>query len=222
VVPVTVGCYLVERFDRTGISFYSLAVTFLSGGTVGIIAVVVLAFVVGKPTGGLLLVPVFAGVLEEPGKFLGTAWRWRHPRYDRPMDGLLLGTVSGLGFAVMETAGYGYTALHEEGGGYAEMVKVMVMRALLSPFGHGLWTGMVAAAFWQCGRNFNRALGSRVFWSALGWAVGLHALWNLGGMLQEAEGVPGLVVMGYGLMLSSAALGVWAYRRLLLNQGYRR
>jgi protease PrsW len=225
VVPVTTACFLLERFDRTGISFFSLTVTFLSGGTVGIISVILLALVGEQSTGGLLLLPVFAGVLEEPGKLLGTAWRWRHPRYDRPMDGLLLGTVSGLGFAMMETAGYGYATLHPQPdvtGSYEAMLGTMVVRGLLSPFAHGLWTGTLAAAFWQCGRNLGRALGSRVFWAALGWAVGLHALWNLGGMLQEAVEVPALAALGYGLMLASAALGVWTYRQLLLNQGYRR
>ena len=43
VVPAAMMCYLVEKYDTTGISFFSLAVTFLAGGTVGVIAAVIYA-----------------------------------------------------------------------------------------------------------------------------------------------------------------------------------
>lgn len=210
VVPATLMCYLVEKYDQTGISFHTLAITFLAGGTVGIISAV-LGFVVGGAlTGGLLVLPVFAGLWEEPAKLLGTAWRWRHPKYDRPIDGLILGTVSGFGFAVLETAGYGFTALATHG--LEGMLTILVLRGLTSPFGHGLWSGLVAAAFWQCNRDPRRAVRSRIFGIALLWAVGLHALWNLGAVLSG---------LGWGLVIASAVLSVRQYRELLARKGYR-
>jgi len=209
VVPATLICYLVEKYDRTGISFHTLVITFLAGGTVGVISAMVGFLLGAQLTGGLLLLPMFAGVLEEPAKLLGTAWRWRHPGYDRPMDGLILGTVSGFGFAVFETAGYGFVAL--EDAGFQKLLATMVIRGVTAPFGHGLWSGILAAAFWQCGRDLRRAVQTPLFWFALAWAVGLHGLWN-------ANAVGGL---GWGLLVVSASLSVWQYRLLLNRKGYR-
>jgi protease PrsW len=211
VVPATAICFLIEKYDATGISFHTLTVTFLAGGTLGVISAVVGFEIGGLLTGGLLLVPVFAGILEEPAKLLATAWRWRHPSYDRPMDGLILGSVSGFGFAVLETAGYGFTAL-AEGRGLEGLLEIMVLRGLSSPFGHGLWSGILAAAFWQCGRDPRRAVRSPVFGAALAWAVGLHAVWNASVLVRHAG--PGFVVL-------SASASVWQYRRLLARKGYR-
>jgi len=211
VVPATVLAYIIPKYDRKGISFQTLTLTFLAGGTVGVISAMI-AFELGSAvTGGLLMLPVFAGLAEEPAKLLGTAWRWRSPRYDHPMDGLILGTVSGFGFAVFETAGYGFTALLDEGG-LKHLLEIMVMRGITSPFGHGLWSGILAAGFWQCNRDFRRAFRSPVFGMAALWAIGLHALWNLSATLQGG---------GWLLVLLSASLSLREYRRLLARNGYR-
>jgi RsiW-degrading membrane proteinase PrsW (M82 family) len=211
VVPTTMICYLVEKHGRAGISFQTLTITFLAGGTIGVISAMLGFLVGGLLTGGLLLIPVFAGVLEEPAKLLATAWRWRHPGYDRPLDGLIIGTVSGCGFAVFETAGYGFTVL-AEGRGLAGLLETMVLRAVTAPFGHGLWSGILAAAFWQCGRDLRRAVRDRVFFQALAWSVGLHALWNAAGLVPW---------VGFGFVVCSASLSVWQYRLLLARKGYR-
>ena len=120
------------------------------------------------------------------------------------MDGLILGVVSGLGFAVFESAGYGLRALLRDG--QAGLLWVMIVRGLTSPFGHGLWSGIVSAAFWQCGRDLRTAVKNRAFQIAVLWAVGLHALWNAG-ML------PGIAISAY--------FSVREFRRLLANRGYR-
>ncbi len=210
VVPATVLCYLVDKHDRTGLSLRTLGLTFLAGGTVGVVATVTLAVVGGTLSAGLLLLPLFAGVFEEPAKLLATAWRWKHPVYDRPLDGLLLGTVSGFGFAVFETAGYGLATLLQSGP--EGLLGVMLVRGLGSPFGHGLWSGILAAAFWQAGRDPRRVWQDRRFRVALAWAVGLHALWNLGA---------GLAGWGILLTATSAYFSLREYRQLLRARGYR-
>ncbi|GDY07063.1 hypothetical protein LBMAG52_05490 [Planctomycetia bacterium] len=204
VAPSIVIFYLLDRYDQTGISLRTLSLTFLAGGTIGIIVTVFTAEAGGMITGGLLLAPLFAGLYEEPAKLLATSWRWKHPVYDRPMDGLILGVVSGLGFAVFESAGYGLRALLRDG--HAGLLWVMVVRGLTSPFGHGLWSGIVAAAFWQSGRDLRTAVKNRQFQMAVLWAVGLHALWNAGL-------APGIAISAY--------FSVREFRRLLANRGYR-
>ena len=211
VVPATVLAYIIPKYDRKGISFQTLTITFLAGGTVGVISAMITFLVGEKLTGGLLMLPVFAGLAEEPAKLLGTAWRWRSPRYDHPMDGLILGTVSGFGFAVFETAGYGFSAL-VGGGGMEGLLSVMVQRGLASPFGHGLWSGMLAAAFWECNCDFRREFRSKAFGVAAAWAIGMHALWNLGAVLHNG---------GWFLIILSASLTVQEYQRVLKRNGYR-
>ena len=215
VVPATMICFLVEKYDTTGISFHTLAITFLAGGTLGIIAAVINGIAAEIVVGGLLSFSIFAGIYEEPAKFFATSWRWRHPRYDRPLDGLILGTVSGFGFAVFETAGYGFTAFFgEKGLDFGSLLYVMVIRGISSPFGHGLWAGIVAAAFWQNGRSLKRAVRSRSFGIACLWAIGLHGLWNAGASLTGCG-------YGYMIMILSAVLSVREYRKLLAKKGYR-
>jgi len=165
-----------------------------------------------------LLFPIFAGFYEEPAKFFATFWRWRHPRYDRPMDGLILGTVSGLGFAVAETAGYGFgpaimgfVGSGVEGAGFSMLLIIMLERGLASPFGHGMWTGIITAAYWQNGRDLGRAFRARSFVIACAWAIGLHALWN-------ASAIP---YVSWFAIITSASLTAWQYHLLLVAKGYR-
>jgi len=204
VVPSVVIFFLLDRYDKTGISLRTLALTFLAGGTIGIIVTIFTAKASALVTGGLLLAPLFAGLYEEPAKLLATSWRWTHRGYDRPMDGLILGVVSGLGFAVFESAGYGFQALLNDG--HSGLLWVMVIRGATSPFGHGLWSGIAAAAFWQSGRDLRIAVKNRQFQIAMLWAIGLHALWNGGH-------IPGMLISGY--------FSLREFRRLLANRGYR-
>jgi hypothetical protein len=154
------------------------------------------------------------------------------------MDGLILGTVSGLGFAVAETAGYGLAAMMgPRGESMSALLYLMVIRGIGSPFGHGLWSGILAAAFWQCGRDLKRAFRSRVFGIAALWAVGMHALWNSSSLFverprasQEEHVAPtqslwasgrGYGGLGYSGMILSGLLSLREYRRLLQRNGYR-
>jgi RsiW-degrading membrane proteinase PrsW (M82 family) len=208
VVPAMVLAYIIPKYDRKGISFQTLTITFLAGGSVGVISAMFLYLLGGK----MFTVAFMAGLAEEPAKLLCTAWLWRNRRYDHPMDGLILGTVSGLGFAVFETAGYGFAALLTPEKGLQYLLEVMVIRGITSPFGHGLWSGILAAGFWQCNRDLKRAFTSKVFGMAALWAIGLHALWNFSEMFDNA---------GWLCLLASASLSVHEYRRLLLKNGYR-
>lgn len=209
VVPATVMTYLVSRYDKTGISFRTLTLTFVLGGTIGIVVTVLTGQMASFIVGGVILIPMFAGVFEEPAKLFATFWRWHHPAYDRPIDGLIIGTVSGFGFAVFETAGYSLRALLE--GGIDELLWVTIVRGATSPFGHGLWTGILAAAFWQCGRRMSKAIMDRRFQITLVAVVGLHAIWNLSAIFLEL-GLIFLCISGY--------LTYRLYRRRLTNKGY--
>ncbi len=204
VVPSVVATYVVRKHDQTGISFRTLAVTFLLGGSVGIVCTMLFGMLGAAFTAGLLALPLFAGLYEEPAKLIATAWRWKHPAYDRPMDGLIIGMLSGFGFAVFETAGYGFTNLMR--GGLDPLLHVMVLRGILSPFGHGLWCGILSAAFWQAGRAIGPAFRDKRFRQTLLIVIALHALWN------SPLGLIGPVFSGL--------VTLWLFRSRLMKKGY--
>jgi protease PrsW len=56
-------------------------------------------------------------------------------------DGIILGAVVGLGFAALENAGYAFNALFTvEGLSLRGLVETEVLRGVLTPVGHGVWT----------------------------------------------------------------------------------
>ncbi len=212
VVPVTAIAYLVEKYDKTGISFRTLVGSFLFGGTVGVIAAIFFEWTANVILGGIIPLAILAGVIEEPAKLFATFWRWRHPVYDRPMDGLIIGSVCGFGFAVFETAGYGLTALLH--GGVEGLLMTLAIRSFLSPFGHGLWTGITGAALWECGRDIKRAINDTRFQKALLIAVGLHMLWD------SSNSFSNYPLLMFIPVIISAILSMRIYKRLLDKHGY--
>lgn len=111
-----------------------LAATALVGGVIGL--------------GALLCV----GFIEETAKVivpLGVlAATWQRSR--SPVDGLLVGLASGLGFAVLEAMGYAFVALVRAGGNLGTVEQQqLLLRGLLAPAGHAAWTGLLCAAIWQ-------------------------------------------------------------------------
>ena len=82
---------------------------------------------------------VFIGLIEEAAKLivpvaLYLLWRPRDAR-----GGVLIGIASGMGFATLETMGYGFQALLS--GGIAAVDQTLLLRALFVPAGHIAWTG---------------------------------------------------------------------------------
>ncbi len=65
-------------------------------------------------------------------------------RHRNGHDGVVLGTTVGFGFAAFETAGYAFNALFTtQGISLGNLVETEVMRGILTPVGHGLWTGIL-------------------------------------------------------------------------------
>ena len=98
-------------------------------------------------------------------------------RHRNPQAGVIIGVASGMGFATLETMGYGFNALLSSGS-LADVQQTLLLRALLSPAGHVAWTGLTAAALWPLpsaqrkGRAVLTVIGTFVL------AVLLHAAWD--------------------------------------------
>lgn len=145
-----------------------------------------LASLFGKQAGMALTPVVVAPVVEESIKALvlfGFLW-FRHQELDGPTDGVIYAGMVGLGFAMVEDVLY-YTktftmGLEEAGlaGGVAAVSVNFIMRGVLTPMLHPLFTSMAGLALGYAALRRTKAV--RVALPASGLAVGivLHGLWN--------------------------------------------
>jgi RsiW-degrading membrane proteinase PrsW (M82 family) len=111
-----------------------------------------------------------APLIEELMKGLGVLWAVRRREVDNVMDGIVYAGWIGLGFAVAEDFLY-FTTAHEDG----QLVGVFVVRALLTPFAHPLFTAWIGLAV---GRAVSNGRPMRSAWWGYAVAVATHAAWN--------------------------------------------
>lgn len=122
---------------------------------------------------------VQAPLVEEIAKGLGILLVLRLGRrfFDGPVDGVVYGAVIGAGFAFTENILYFADSLIS--GGVVQVSVTFVLRGILSPFAHVMFT---AATGFAVGLAVRRgARGGAVFgpWAGgLAVAILLHALWN--------------------------------------------
>ena len=150
----------------------------------------------GASTGEHVAATFGAPVVEETLKglvLIGVLWR-RRAELDGPTDGVIYAAMVGLGFAMIENVGYYINALvTPERGGIALLGYTFVLRGLVSPLLHPIFTSMTGlgvayAASRRHGGQWAVALGLLA-------AMILHGTWN--GL--SLFGAPGLAA-GYLIM----------------------
>src|SRR5579872_3397773 len=113
-VPVVFVIFCWEQSAFADMPPAIVGLTFLSGAVLGLtIAAVVEPLLLPSTTGsnGIDLgSAILIGVVEETAKIIAVAWFLRNRRLRSELDGLILGAAAGMGFAALETAGYGFTA----------------------------------------------------------------------------------------------------------------
>jgi RsiW-degrading membrane proteinase PrsW (M82 family) len=94
-------------------------------------------------------------------------------------DGIAFGAAVGFGFAAFETAGYAFNAVFTLGGLSLEnLVETEVLRGILTPVGHGLWTAILGGVLFRAAATRGRL---RLTGAVVGWYVVvslLHGLWD--------------------------------------------
>jgi protease PrsW len=151
---------------------------FLIGGALGVIV----AGLIEVATLRTLSIPSLfsVGLIEESAKLVVPVllfWRWR---YRSEADGLLFGVATGMGFAALETMGYGIQALVVSHGSLDAANQTLLVRGLLSPFGHATWTGLVCSALWRERARTGKLLNGTVVGMFV-LAIVLHASWDIVG-----------------------------------------
>lgn len=149
----------------------------------------------GTTNGQYISATFGAPVVEETlkGAFLaGVLWR-RRGELDGPTDGIVYAALVGLGFAMTENIGYYLEAVVQPVSGGTHLLEyTFVLRGVLSPFAHPIFTSMtgLGAAY--------AASHRRAWWALpLGWlgAMILHGTWN--GLARFGLGG---IVLAYGIL----------------------
>jgi RsiW-degrading membrane proteinase PrsW (M82 family) len=212
VIPVAYVLFFYQHVRDRNIPFLVLGGCFLVGGALGIIAAGLLEWATLREANLLAFFGV--GFIEEITKlifpvalFLG--WRYRHQA-----DGLLFGITAGMGFAALETMGYGVTALIDTNGDVRAVEQILLIRGLLSPLGHAAWTGIICGVLWSQRAKFGRITINLKVIAAFIFVVVLHTAWNIVSLfgLFNAIAYSGMLIVG------GASLGTL----LLLYRGARR
>jgi len=163
-------------------------------------------------------VAVVAPVTEEASKglFLLLLLWWRRAELDGILDGIVYAGMVGIGFAFTENVLYllaAYDGTEQTGpGGAAGITATFVLRCLVSPFAHPLFTAFTGIGIGVAVAS--RSSTVRVLAPLAGYAVAVltHGLWNG----STVFGVAGFGVVYVVLMLPALAgvllLATWARR----------
>jgi RsiW-degrading membrane proteinase PrsW (M82 family) len=154
------------------------AATFVSGIVNVVFEAVTHAVTNNAQFASFLSSSVSAPIVEEATKGLGIllVLLLLRKEFDGVIDGIVFAGVVALGFAAVENVLYYGRAMSK--GGVGDLAVVFVLRGVLGPFGHAVYTSMTGIGLGIARQTHNRAL--RVFAPVLGYcgAVLLHALWN--------------------------------------------
>ncbi|SEG42677.1 Membrane proteinase PrsW, cleaves anti-sigma factor RsiW, M82 family [Nonomuraea solani] len=122
--------------------------------------------------GAVILAPVIEEALKGSALLL---LLHRRREIDGLTDGIVYASMAGLGFAAVENVGYYLLTFKAEGAGAT--VQLFVIRGLIDPLGHPIYTSMIGLGVAYA---LTRRTAGRYAAIPLGYlaAVFLHALWN--------------------------------------------
>ena len=118
------------------------------------------------------------GLIEEGAKLIVPLIFYFLGRYRSERAGIVLGVSAAMGFAALETMGYGFMTLLQSGGNLVALDSVLISRGLTSPVGHAAWTGLVCVVLWQERLRAGHAVVNGKVVGAFATAVVLHTLWD--------------------------------------------
>ena len=175
-VPVSFVAWAFTRRHSGELTAELLFSTFVTGGVLGVLAASVLESYLLNPSPWLFL---GVGLIEEAAKLAALMFLTRGLAHKYARDGLILGAGVGFGFAAFESAGYAFTALFTEQGNLSlmQVVQTELLRGLLAPVGHGLWTAILGGALFSASGREHFNFTGRLLLAYLGVSL-LHALWD--------------------------------------------
>jgi RsiW-degrading membrane proteinase PrsW (M82 family) len=203
-VPVTFTTYLYERLPNWDVPLPPLAICFVWGGVLGTVVAGTLEYDVIRTLGFLPKLGI--GMIEEGAKLILPLVFYFLGRYRSEAAGILLGVATAMGFAAIETMGYGFTSLLASKGNLGVLDEVLLFRGLMSPAGHAAWTGLVCAVLWRERAKAGHATFNWRVGGAFATAVILHTLWDTFAGMKSAMSVWFLSVQLVSLLIAIVSL----------------
>lgn len=176
---------------------------------------------VGGFVGGISdkrMLEIGAPVAEEASKglFLLLLLWWRRAELDGVLDGIVYAGMVGVGFAFTENILYLASAYNGSSsigpGGIHSLTGTFVLRCLVSPFAHPLFTactGIGVGIAVGSRRRSTRIVAPVVGYSC---AVLAHAVWNTSTVYGPGNFVTVYLILMAPLFLAAVALAVWVRR----------
>jgi RsiW-degrading membrane proteinase PrsW (M82 family) len=203
-VPVTAVVWYLDHDPSPPLSPRRILTAFLIGGTIGVLGASLLEYWLVQAN----LVGAFeVGLIEEfvKGVFIvvvALGIRRFHIR-----DGMVLGATVGFGFAAFESSGYALASLfvvqgHQLVLSLTSVVFTELVRGVLAPFGHGMWSAILGGVIFAAARRG----GLRFTWAILGTYLAVSALH---GAFDSINGILGYVIVS----LIGLAPFIWLWRR---------
>jgi RsiW-degrading membrane proteinase PrsW (M82 family) len=206
-VPVAFVAFLYDNQHLSALTPEGITKSFCLGGILGVLGASILEAVLipipANPNQGLPLTSAFAvGLIEEGCKILAVMFIARHMQKNVPMDGLLLGAAVGMGFAALESTGYAFTVFLTSQGHIGASIAETVIRGVLAPFGHGIWTAILASTIFAASTPTRFRVNGWVLLAYLFVSV-LHGLW---------DGLPNTFLLvvppGFGIPLTFIVISI--------------
>lgn len=191
VVPVTGVVWYLDHDQGPSLSPRRVVSAFIIAGVLGILVASLLEFwlVYGPGTIGMLKV----GFIEEFVKGAAIVLLALGLRSYTTRDGMVLGAAVGFGFAALESSGYALASLFVVQGqqlvlSVSSVVFTELVRGVLAPFGHGLWSAILGGVIFHAARKGHLRLTWSVLIAYIGVSI-LHAGFDLFG------GITGYIVI---------------------------
>jgi RsiW-degrading membrane proteinase PrsW (M82 family) len=217
-VPIVFVLFLYDHQHLSALTPSTIAQSFVVGGMLGVLGASLLEPLLiplsTNPDQSLTLrAAIVVGLIEEGCKILAVMWVARRLRRDSEMDGLLLGAAAGMGFAALESTGYAFTVFVASRGQVEASIVETILRGLLAPFGHGVWTAILAAVLFRRSTPNHFRISGSVVLTYLFVSL-LHGLW---------DGLPRVlyVVVPPGIPISVVPLTLSAIGIIVLIALYR-
>jgi RsiW-degrading membrane proteinase PrsW (M82 family) len=190
-VPVTGVVWYLDHDPSPALSPRRIVSAFILAGVLGALAASVLEFwlVYGPGLFGYLKV----GLIEELVKGVLIVLFALGLRSYTTRDGMVLGATVGFGFAALESSGYALASLFVVQGqqlflSLPSVVLNELVRGLLAPFGHGLWSAILGGVIFHVARNGRLRPSLAILITYVGVAL-LHAAFDAFG------GIAGYIVI---------------------------
>jgi RsiW-degrading membrane proteinase PrsW (M82 family) len=208
-VPMATLTFLWEMNTPRNVSVIEVIKLFVVGGGISVL-VITLGYITPLFSAGEFYQAGILEESGKLLAVILVTWGARGARYPYQLNGILFGATVGAAFACSETLGYGMDAFAPglvkfvQSGGLDQIfaglpqgatvgwgiilmpvMKATLMelnvRAILSPFGHIVWTGLAAGAFWRVKGDRPASVSMLMdgrFLRAFIIPVILHALWD--------------------------------------------